>query len=117
MPHPGQEIKRANGFVVRIVTLEDDLLEVEARYRGDAPLAQAHYHPNQDEHFEVLEGKIHAVIYGVEQWYDKGEEFDVAAGVPHQMAAEGPTRLLWQVRHALRTAKFFQFFYDALDNG
>src|SRR3954471_7263307 len=117
MPHPGQEIKRANGFVGRIVTLEDHLLEGEARYRGDAPLAQAHYHPSQDEHFEVLEGKIHAVIDGVEQWYDKGEGFDVPAGVSRQMAAEGPTRLRCKVRPALRTAEFFERFYDALDNG
>ena len=105
MPEPGQEIKRANGFVVRIVTLEDDLLEVEASYRGDAPLAQAHYHPSQDEHFEVLEGKIHAVVDGDERWYEEGETFDIPAGTPHQMAAEGPTRIRRQVRPALRTAE------------
>jgi hypothetical protein len=117
MPHEGQEIKRANGFVVRIVTLTDELLEVEAHYRGDAPLAQGHYHPSQDEHFEVLEGRIHAVIAGDEHWYDQGEVFDVPAGVIHQMAADGPTRLRWQIRPALRTAEFFERFYGYLDNG
>jgi mannose-6-phosphate isomerase-like protein (cupin superfamily) len=117
MPHPGQEIKRANGFVLRIVTLDDELLEVEARYRGDAPLAQSHYHPHQDERFEVLEGTMHTVIGGVESWYRDGETFDVPAGTPHQMAAEGPTRVRWQVRPALRTAEFFERFYHALDNG
>jgi mannose-6-phosphate isomerase-like protein (cupin superfamily) len=117
MPHPGQEIKRANGFAVRIVRLDDELLEVEARYRGDAPLAQAHYHPSQDEHFEVLEGRIHAVVDDAEHWYDAGQTFDIAAGTSHQMAAEGPTRLRWEVRPALRTAEFFERFYDALDNG
>ena len=117
MPHPGQEIKRRNGFVVHIVSLDDELLEVEARYRGDAPLAQAHYHPSQDEHFEVLEGRIHAVIDGEEQWFDAGQTFDIPARTPHQMAAEGPTRLRWQVRPALRTAEFFERFYHALDHG
>ena len=117
MPHVGQEIKRGNGFVVKIVRLEDDVLEIEARYRGDAPLAQAHYHPSQDEHFEVLSGRIHAVIDGEEVWHDQGEQFDVPAGVSHQMAAEGPTVLKWEVRPALRTAEFFERFYDALDNG
>jgi mannose-6-phosphate isomerase-like protein (cupin superfamily) len=117
MPHVGQEIKRANGFVVKIVRLEDEVLEVEARYRGDAPLAQAHYHPSQDEHFEVVSGRIHAVIGGDELWYDQGEQFDVPAGVSHQMAAEGPTVLKWEVRPALRTAEFFERFYYALDNG
>jgi mannose-6-phosphate isomerase-like protein (cupin superfamily) len=117
MPHEGQEIKRANGFVLRILTLDDDLLAMEARYRGDAPLAQPHFHPTQDEHFEVLDGRIHAVIDGVEQWHDAGATFEIPAGVSHQMAAEGPTRLRWEVRPALRTAEFFERFYDALDNG
>jgi mannose-6-phosphate isomerase-like protein (cupin superfamily) len=117
MPRVGQEIKRANGFAVRIVRLDEEVLEVEARYRGDAPLAQSHYHPSQDEHFEVLEGRIHAVISGGEHWYDQGESFDIPAGTPHQLAADGPTRIRWEVRPALRTAEFFERFYDALDNG
>src|SRR3954452_13405477 len=117
MPHQGQEIKRANGFVLRIDALDDELLAMEARYRGDAPLAQSHYHPSQDEHFEVLEGTIHAVIGGAEQWYREGETFDVPAGTPHQMAADGPTRIRWQARPALRPAEFFDPFYYALDNG
>lgn len=117
MPHPGQEIKRRNGFVLRIDTLDEDLLAMEARYVGDSPLAQAHYHPSQDEHFEVLEGTIHAVIDGEEHFFDAGEQFDVPAGTSHQMAAKGPTRMRWEVRPALRTAEFFEFFYGALDNG
>src|SRR3954453_6421867 len=108
MPNPAQEIKRANGFVLRIITLDDELLAMEARYRGDAPLAQSHYHPSQDEHFEVLEGTIHAVIGGDERRYGQGEDFDIPAGTPHQMAADGPTRVRWQVRPALRTAEFFE---------
>jgi mannose-6-phosphate isomerase-like protein (cupin superfamily) len=117
MPHPGQEIKRGNGFVLRILALDDELLAMEAHYRGDAPLAQAHFHPSQDEHFEVLEGTIHAVIDGEERLYGQGETFDVPAGTSHQMAAKGPTRTRWEVRPALRTAEFFERFYDALENG
>ncbi|HEX6714792.1 MAG TPA: cupin domain-containing protein [Thermoleophilaceae bacterium] len=117
MPHVGQEIKRANGFMVRIVRLEDEVLEIEAHYRGDAPLAQAHYHPSQDEHFEVKAGRIHAVIDGDELWYDEGERFEIPAGTSHQMAAEGPTVLKWEIRPALRTAEFFERFYGYLDNG
>ena len=117
MAHAGQEIKRANGFVLQIFVLDDELLDMEARYRGDAPLAQLHLHPAQDEHFEVLEGTIHAVIDGDERFYEAGETFDVPAGTPHRMAAKGPTRMRWQVRPALRTAEFFERFYDALDNG
>ena len=117
MPEVGQEIKRKNGFVLKIVRLDEQELELEAHYRGDAPLAQSHYHPSQDEHFEVQSGRIHAVIGGEEVWFDEGERFEIPAGTPHQMAAEGPTVLKWQVRPSLRTAEFFERFYDALDNG
>src|SRR5919202_3607907 len=100
MPHVGQEIRRGNGFVVKIVRLEDEVLEVEARYRGDAPLAQAPYHPSQHEYFEVLSGRIHAVIDGDERWYAAGERFDIPAGTSHQMAADGPTVVKWEIRPA-----------------
>ena len=93
MPQVGQEIKRANGFVVKIVRLEDEVLEVEAHYRGDAPLAQSHYHPSQDEHFEVVAGRIHAVIGGEELWYDEGEKFGIPAGTPHQMRVGAGQRI------------------------
>ena len=117
MPQAGDRIERANGFALDIVALDDDLLEMEAHYRGDAPLAQSHLHPSQDEHFEVLEGTIHAVIAGEERWFKAGETFDVPAGTAHQMAAEGPTRMRWQVRPALRTAEFMERMYHALDHG
>jgi hypothetical protein len=57
------------------------------------------------------------VIDGDEVWYDEGERFDIPAGITHQMAAEGPTVLKWEVRPALRTAEFFERFYHALDHG
>ena len=67
-----------------------------------------HLHPRQAERFEVLEGAMRTVIDGSEHRYGPGESFDVPAGTPHQMAAEGPTRLRWEVRPALRTAEFFE---------
>jgi hypothetical protein len=43
--------------------------------------------------------------------YSAGKAFEVPAGTPHQMAAEGPTRTRWEVRPALRTAEFFERLY------
>ena len=40
--------------------------------------------------------------------YEPGEPFEVPAGKPHTMAADGPTRTRWEVRPALRTAEFFE---------
>jgi hypothetical protein len=73
-----------------------------------------HFHPSQTERFEVLEGAMRTLIGGEERTYGPGEPFEVPAGTPHQMAAEGPTRTRWEVRPALRTADFFEALYSAI---
>jgi quercetin dioxygenase-like cupin family protein len=109
------ELHGPDGFRLRLVRTAADtggeLLEMEASYGGTAPAPPEHLHPLQEEHFEVLEGKILAVIAGDEHRYEKGDRFDVPAGTPHQMSADGPSRVRWEVRPALRTAEFFEALY------
>jgi quercetin dioxygenase-like cupin family protein len=93
------------------LTVEPDELVMEATYSGEAGMPPAHLHPNQAEHFEVLEGTIRAIVDGEERVYEAGESFHVPVGTQHQMAAEGPTRTRWEVRPALRTAEFFERLY------
>jgi mannose-6-phosphate isomerase-like protein (cupin superfamily) len=111
MPREGQEIEGPGGHRLRIVRLDDDLLEMEASYPGDGTLPPEHLHPHQAERFEVLEGTIRAIIAGVEHRFEPGETFEVPVGTPHQMAGETPARFNWQVRPALRTAEFFERLY------
>jgi hypothetical protein len=69
-----------------------------------------HYHPSQNERFEVLTGEI-VVRRGTEETtFQAGDSFTVAAGTVHQMVAgEAPeTRLRWEVRPALDSAGFFE---------
>jgi hypothetical protein len=54
---------------------------------------------------------MRTIVDGEERTYEAGESFEVPAGTPHQMAAEGPTRTRWEVRPALRTAEFFERLY------
>jgi hypothetical protein len=54
------------------------------------------------------DGSVRTVIDGVEAIHGAGETFTVPAGTPHQMSAEGPARVRWEVRPALRTAEFFE---------
>jgi quercetin dioxygenase-like cupin family protein len=112
MPHEGQELVARSGFRLKLVQISDELLVMEGVYGGEGGLPPEHYHPNQDEHFEVLEGAVRTVINGEERRYGAGEEFDVPAGTPHQMAGDGPARLHWEVRPALRTAEFFERAYS-----
>jgi quercetin dioxygenase-like cupin family protein len=107
----GQELEGPNGFRLRIVSLTEDLLEMEAHYAGRGDLPPAHFHPSQDEHFEVLDGAVRAVIDGEQVGYAAGESFDVPAGTVHQMAGDGPARVKWEVRPALRTADFLEGAY------
>ena len=116
MAHAGQEIEGYGGFRLRLVETAaetgGELLEMEATYGEGAVLPPEHLHPSQDERFEVLEGAVRAIIGGVERRYETGETFDVPAATPHQMTGDGPARVRWQVRPALRTAEFFERLYS-----
>jgi mannose-6-phosphate isomerase-like protein (cupin superfamily) len=113
----GQEIDAFGAMRLRLIQTANEtggeLLEMEATYSGEAGMPPAHLHPKQAEHFEVLEGSMRAKIGNEERVYEVGEAFDVPAGTLHQMAAEGPTRMRWEVRPALRTAEFFENLYGS----
>jgi quercetin dioxygenase-like cupin family protein len=115
MAHTGQEIHGRGGFRLRLVRTADDtageVLEMEATYSGTGEMPPEHLHPKQVERFQILEGTVRTLIGGAERRYGPGEAFEVPAGTPHQMAAEEPSRVRWEVRPALRTAEFFERLY------
>src|SRR3954447_12714081 len=108
MPQPGHVIQGHDGLELEIQALEPDLLVMESRSRGTGGLPPMHLHPSQAERFTVHEGQVRAIVDGDERTYRAGETFEVGVGVPHTMVAEGPTRMRWEVRPALRTAEFFE---------
>lgn len=119
--HAGQEIDGPGGFRLRLVRTAaetgGELLEMEASYSGSGLMPPEHLHPRQAERFEVLDGAIRAIVDGAEYGYEAGESFEVPAGTPHQMTAEVPSRVRWEVRPALRTAEFFERLYgDGADS-
>jgi quercetin dioxygenase-like cupin family protein len=113
----GQTIEGFGGFRLKLVRTSDqtdgELLEMEASYPEDADLPPEHLHPNQAERFAVLEGAVKTVVDGEERRYETGESFDVPAGTPHQMTGDGPAKIRWEVRPALRTAEFFERLYGS----
>jgi quercetin dioxygenase-like cupin family protein len=112
MARAGQVIQGQGGFQLRLVKTGaetgGELLEMEATYAGTGALPPEHFHPKQEEQFEVLEGTVRAILDGEERLYHAGDAFAVPAGVRHQMTADSPARLRWEVRPALRTAEFFE---------
>jgi quercetin dioxygenase-like cupin family protein len=111
MAHAGQEIDGFGAVRLRFVRIDPEELEMEATYSGEAGMPPEHLHPKQAERFEILEGAMRAIVDGEERTYRAGETFEVPAGTPHQMAAQGPSRMRWEVRPALRTAEFFERLY------
>ena len=112
MAHEGQELIGHNGFRLKLLRITQDVLEMEASYSGKGGLPPEHFHPHQDEHFEVLEGAVRAVVDGEERHYVAGEAFDIPARTPHRMAGDGSARVHWAVRPALRTADLFERTYS-----
>jgi quercetin dioxygenase-like cupin family protein len=96
-----------------------ELLEVESVYTKPSPSRPpAHYHPRQEEHFEVLSGEVHALIGGQERTLREGDVFIVPPRVPHGMwAEEAGTRVKWQTRPALKTEAFFETVWGLARDG
>jgi quercetin dioxygenase-like cupin family protein len=111
MPTAGDEL-HGPGLTLLIDRLEPEILEMEVSYQGSGELPPEHLHPSQAERFRVLEGRMRTIIDGSEVVYDEGATFDVPVATTHQMAADGPTRVRWEVRPALRTAEFFERLYS-----
>lgn len=96
-----------------------ELLEVEAVYTKPTPSRPpAHYHPRQEERFEVLYGRLNVLVGGQERTLEEGEVLTVAPGVPHEMwAAEAEARVNWQTRPALKTEAFFETIWGLAKDG
>lgn len=95
-----------------------EVLEVEAAWTGGGALPPAHFHPSQDEHFEVLEGTLRVLLDGAEREVGAGEVLDIPRGTVHAMtASDGPARAIWQTRPALRTESFFAGMDAAQQSG
>lgn len=102
------------GFSLRLVQTaaetDGELLEMEASYQPSSTPPLEHFHPKQDEHFEILEGVMHARIDDEERELRAGDSLDVESGVVHAMWNPGPevARTRWETRPALRTEDFFE---------
>jgi mannose-6-phosphate isomerase-like protein (cupin superfamily) len=87
-----------------------ELTEVAGEWRpGKGTPPPPHFHPKQDEHFEVHEGELTVKLDGEQRVLRPGEALDIPRGVVHAMwnAGSVPARATWQVRPALRTEDFW----------
>ena len=95
---------------VTVRSASPEALEVEAAYEPGSAAPPPHFHPAQDEHFEVLAGSITTLVDGSERALDAGDTIDIPAGTVHQMwnAGEAEARVLWRTAPAGRTLAWFE---------
>lgn len=86
-----------------------ELLEVEATYGATGKPPPKHFHPDQDEHFEVVTGKLRVRAGDDDRTLEPGATIDIPRRTVHQMWNPGPdeARVLWQTRPAGRTEEWF----------
>jgi mannose-6-phosphate isomerase-like protein (cupin superfamily) len=95
---------------LKIVSSTEEALEVEASYRPGGSPPPAHFHPAQDEHFEVLEGAVRVRVGSEERELEAGVEIEIGRGQVHQMWNPGsePARVRWVTTPAGRTEQWFR---------
>lgn len=84
-------------------------LVVEAEYGPKGSPPPPHYHPDQDERFEVLTGVLHAVTDGKVHTLRAGDVLEIPRGTVHRMWNPGdtPTRFTWRTAPAGNTLDWF----------
>jgi mannose-6-phosphate isomerase-like protein (cupin superfamily) len=124
MAHTGKElVNPQNGQKLVFRLTSDDtageLLEMEGFYPPEVDEPVPHYHPRQDERFEILAGTMAARLDGKERVVRAGETLDVPSGTVHAMwnAGDEEARLIWQTRPALRTERFFETYFGLARDG
>lgn len=120
MARAGDELKGIGSSLRFVETTEEsdgERVVVEITYAGGGGRPPVHFHPSQDERFEVLEGEIHAVLDGEERVLRPSDTLEVPAGTHHEMWAAERSRQRWETRPALKTETFFETLWGLQQDG
>lgn len=83
--------------------------EQRVEYHPGSTFPPTHFHPAQEEHFEIESGVMLVVAAGERHLLSAGETIDIPSGMPHKMrnpSPDEPAVLRWETRPALRTTEF-----------
>ena len=73
------------GETLDVLERTPEALVLEATYAPGGSAPPAHYHPAQDEHFEVQTGTLRVEVSGVERDLEAGDPLDIPRGTSHRM--------------------------------
>ncbi|KUG07257.1 cupin domain-containing protein [Solirubrum puertoriconensis] len=94
-------------------------LVIESSYRGHSTEPLPHYHPAQEEYFEVLQGEVTVRLDGELHTLRRGEELRIAPKQVHSMwnNSEARATVRWTTRPALRTEEFLETVFTMAQAG
>ncbi len=98
------------GSRVWVVRSDEDVYEQRVEHAAGSPFPPMHFHPAQDEYFEVENGAMVFVIDGIERTVAAGRSIEIGAGTPHKArnaSTHEPALVRWVTTPALRSAEFF----------
>lgn len=89
---------------------DGEMHEQRVEHFPGSPFPPTHYHPDQDEHFEIEKGAMLFVVDGQEQVVSAGQSLDIPRGSAHRARNASDTEpavVRWETCPALRTTEFF----------
>lgn len=94
---------------VRVLRHTPELVEVEGTWGPHGSPPPKHFHPAQDERFEVLAGRLRVRVDETEHALGPGDVLEIPRGAVHQMWNDGdvPARANWRTSPAGRTVEWF----------
>ncbi len=79
-------------------------------YLPGSPFPPVHFHPSQDEHFEIESGELLFEIDGEQRVIRAGDAIDIPRGTRHRArnpSANESAVVRWETRPALRSSEFY----------
>jgi quercetin dioxygenase-like cupin family protein len=95
---------------IKLISRTDEGLEVEATYLAGRSRPPRHWHPTQDEQFEVLTGAVQVEIDGTTRVLGAGESIEITRGRTHRLWNDHsePAHVVWRTSPAGRTEQWFR---------
>jgi quercetin dioxygenase-like cupin family protein len=108
------------GEHITFLSDDGDVLRMRFVIDGGGRVAAEHFHPEQEERFEVMTGTLRLRLNGQERQVQAGERVIVPAGVPHawwNASSAEPADVRIELEPALESRAFFETLFKMVQDG
>lgn len=124
MAHQGKEIYNPKtGQLIQFIKTKADtngqLLELITTYEAGNKEPFPHYHPHQDEYFDVLQGELSVRLNGTKKIFGPGDKIHIKKNTVHSMwnATDDKTVVCWRTVPALDTEHLLELNAGLVNDG